>query len=186
MTISRATSFFPTSRHAKNSVAFSFAACAVVVLFSFVGAQAQDDTGAPPPSIVVSKDDRLKLEAKTSPKDRTKLALEMMDIHISAAEKFGTDQNFARAYGELGVFHGLMDNLADFLDLSDKRGAKVLGEFKHLDISLRAFGPRIEGVRRDMPTEYDEYVRMLLQRVRDVRSLAVDHFFDHSNGQENL
>jgi len=181
MTIPLARSFFSMSRYAA-SFAFSFSTCALIVVFSFAAADAQDDPGAPPPSIVVSKEDRLKLEAKTSAKDRTKLALEMMDLHISAAERFGNDQNFGRAYGELGVFHGLLDNIADFLDRSDRGGSKVLDEFKRFEIALRRFGPRIEGVRRDMPIEYDEYVRTLLQRLRDVRSRAVDHFFDKSNG----
>jgi len=177
------TLFFARSFSTMRLHAPGFAACVIIVLLSFVGADAQqDDPDAPPPPTVVSKEDKLKLEAKTNVKDRTKLALEMMDMHISAAERFGTDQNYARAYGEFGVFHGLLEHLVNFLERSDRGESKNLDEFKRLDITLRRFGPRIESVRRDMPTEYDEYMRTLLQRVRDVRSRAVDHFFDHSNG----
>jgi hypothetical protein len=185
MTILFARPFLPKHTYAM-SFAFSLSACVLLMLMSFVNATAQDDPGLPPPPIVVSKEDNLRLEAKTNVKDRTKLALEMMDIHISAAERFGTDQNYARAYGEFGVFHGLLDNLVTFLERSDRGDTKNLDEFKRLDIALRRFGPRIETIRRDMPTEYDDYVRELLQRVRDVRSRAVDHFFDHSNGNYDL
>src|SRR4051812_38724359 len=136
MTIRSVRSILPASRYWAH-LAF---AC-VLLLMAFAGSQAQDDPGVPPPSIVVSKEDKLRLEAKTRIKDRTKLALEMMDMHISAAERFGSDQNYARAYGEFGVFHGLLEHLVNFLERSDRGESKMLDEFKRLDIALRRFGP---------------------------------------------
>ena len=166
----------------RGRVVFSLCLCLLTLLATFAEASAQgDDTAAaPPPSRAVSKDDRLKLDAKVSPKDRTKLALEMMDTHLTAAEKLNSEKNFRPAYGELGVFHGLLGDLTGYLDRTDRRGKKVLDEFKRMEIALRRFGPRIEGIRRDLPFEFDEYVKDLLQDVRDARSKAVEHFFDNS------
>lgn len=158
---------------------------AVALFIVFLGATAgaidvraqADDLYAPPPSQALSKDERAKLDEKASPKDRTKLTLEMMDVRLTSAEKLTAEKNFKQAYSELGIFHGLVADLVGFLERSHSRGKKVFDEFKRMEMALRRYGSRVEGVRREMPFEFDEYVKNLLEIVRSARSRAVDHFF---------
>jgi hypothetical protein len=68
----------------------------------------------------------------------------------------------------------------NYLIDTDRRGGKVLDDFRRFEIGLRGFLPRIESIRRDLPIIYDDYLRALLKHVRDARSKAVEPFFDDS------
>lgn len=151
----------------------------LVFSFSFftTAVSAQDDT-APPPLKLVTKIEREKLAAQSDIKNRTKLALEMMDSHVDAAEQFNTREDFDAVFRELGAFHGLLENALDFLQKRNNDSGKVLDNFKRLEIGLRSFVPRIETLRREMPPRYEDYLVMLLKNVREARSKAVDTFFD--------
>ena len=140
---------------------------------------AQDDQPdlAPPPLKVISKDERTRLDGETDVKSRTKLALEMMNFRLAAAERLGTGEDYDGVFRELGIFHALMDNSLDYLLKRDAGSGKVLDNFKRLEIGLRAFGPRLETLRRDVPLRYEDYLRRLIKYVRDARSKAIDPQF---------
>jgi len=179
MTISPSDNLLAFSTHRSCVFVISFVVLFSIFLAANMSVRAQvDDTTAPPPLRMISKEDRNKLDAKSSPKDRTKLSLEMMETRLAAAEKLNSDKNFRHAYGELGIFNGLLNDLLGYLERTNNRGTKVLDEFKRMEIALRRFGSRIEGIRRELPFEFDEYVKDLLQEVRNARSRAVEHFFD--------
>lgn len=131
----------------------------------------------PPPVIVVTKSERQKLDALTDLKERTKLSLDLMNSHLSAAEKFSTDQDFDTMFRELGGFHGLLDNAMTHLERQNPESSKVLDNYKRLEIGLRGFTTRLEGIRRDMPDRYEDYVRKLLIHLRDMRTKAAEPFF---------
>ncbi|MEK7855704.1 MAG: hypothetical protein AAB288_06415, partial [Acidobacteriota bacterium] len=57
---------------------------------------------------------------------------------------------------------------------------KVLNNFKRLEIGLRQFRPRLELIRRGIPSEYEPYLRSLIQYVRDARAKAVEPLFGDS------
>ncbi|MBP7416026.1 MAG: hypothetical protein WBC19_10860 [Pyrinomonadaceae bacterium] len=131
----------------------------------------------PPPVIVVTKIERQKLDALTDLKERTKLSLDLMNSHLSAAEKFNTDQDFDAMFRELGGFHGLLDNAMAHIERQNAQNTKVLDNYKRIEIGLRGFSTRLEGIRRDMPDRYEDYVRKLLIHLRDMRTKAAEPFF---------
>ncbi|CAN5442195.1 hypothetical protein BH10ACI2_BH10ACI2_19700 [soil metagenome] len=170
-----------STRHHVGYFAFAFSLLAFgLLLTNSVSAQGDQNDVAPPPTRIIPKEDLIKLDTETDVKSRTKLALEMMSNRITAAEKFNTAEDFPGVFRELGVFHGLMDNSLDYLNRKNSNNGKVLDNFKRLEIGLRGFGPRIEGIYRDLPHRFEEYVRKLLKYIRDARTKATDPLFSDS------
>lgn len=128
----------------------------------------------PPPLKVISKEEREKLHQETKLKERTKLVLELMDSRLLNAEDLFAKKQFTEMFKELGRFHALVDNGLAFLKMNDTGRGKVLDSYKRLEIGLRAFLPRLEVIRRELPVNFEYYVRTLLENVRDARSSAVD------------
>lgn len=152
-------------------------------LFAFsllTAVSAQDDPPeiAPPPLKIISRDERMSLDAVRDIKARTKLILELMNTRVTAAEKLNAGKEFDAMFRELGGFHALMDNSLDFLQKQDTDERKVLDNFKRVEIGLRAFAGRIEAIRRDLPLRYDDYPRRLLKYIREARTRASEPLFD--------
>ena len=83
-------------------------------------------------------------------------------------------------YVQLGGFHALMDNTLDFLLDRNLSRDKVLDNCKRFEMGLRKFTPRLGLIRREIPTEYDHYVRVLLKYVRDAREKAIEPLFGNN------
>ncbi len=160
-----------------RSIRFAVLASLFTIHCSLFTVLAQDDEPIPPPIIVVTKNERQKLDAQADSKERTKLSLDLMNSHLSAAEKFSSDQDFDVMFRELGGFHGLLDNAMAHLARQNAQSTKVLDNYKRLEIGLRGFSARLEGIRRDMPIRYEDYVRKLLIHLRDMRTKAAEPFF---------
>jgi hypothetical protein len=139
--------------------------------------QVDDPDGAPPPVKLIPKIEKDQLSAESNLKDRTKLTLSFMDGHLAAAERLSTAGDATATFKELGSFEALMDDSLAFLQKNDPNSGKVLDSFRKLEIGLRAFMGRLEGVRRDLPLECDEYVRSLMHNLREARAKAVDPLF---------
>lgn len=159
-----------------------FAFCLLTFTFLVQCAAAQDDLPdtAPPPLKIVSKDERQKLEAEDDIKDRTNLALRMMNARLGSAEMLSVNGDFDTMFRELGVFHALVDDSVTFLEKRNTNNKKVLDSFKKLEIALRGFIPRLETVRRELPLRYEDYVRLLMKFVREARMRAIDPMFGDS------
>lgn len=154
-------------------------------LFAFAFAQpvaAQDDPPdtAPPPLKIISKEERQRLDAKDDIRERTNLALQMMNERLGTAEKHTANENFDAMFRELGFFHALVDDSVTFLEKRDTKNKKVLDTFKKLEIGFRGFIPRLETVRRELPLRYEDYVRHLMKFVREARVRAIDPMFSDS------
>lgn len=141
-----------------------------------VSAQDDDDL-APPPLKLLAKEDRAHLENETEIKVKTKLAVDMMRSHVDAAEKLNTANDFNGVFRELGFFRALVDYTLAFLEKQDMHENRSLDNYKRLELSLRAVTPRIEAIRRELPVQYEEYVRKLLIHIRDARSKASEPMF---------
>lgn len=156
--------------------------CALLLLLAATGiARSQgvvEDNLAPPPLRVMSADEKTRLSGEAEVKRRTKLALELMDLRLKQAEKYDTAADYDPMYVELGAFHGIMDNMLEFLNKSDKESGKVLNNFKRFEIGLRGFIPRLEMMRHDMPIRYEHYLRSLSKSIRAARTKAVENLFD--------
>lgn len=135
---------------------------------------------APPPLKILAKGEKDQLDAEKDIKKRTQLALELMNGRLKKAEVFDTQNQFAEMYDELGKFHALIDYTLKFLYNNNTNNSKSLNNFKRFEIGLRAYPPRLEVVRRNLPIKYEKYVRSLIQSIRDTRTKAVETFFDDS------
>ncbi len=144
----------------------------------------QKDT-APPPLKILSKEETRQLNAETDIKKRTKLALDLMEIRLKKAEDLNSQQRFSEMFDELGGFHALVDRSLEFLDRNDNGGGKVLNNFKRMEMSLRAFLPRLELIRRDLPEKYEFYVRELGKSIRKARARAIDPLFSETVVRDN-
>lgn len=137
---------------------------------------AEIDT-APPPLKVISKSERDELSSSKGVKERTKTALEFMDVRLKNAELANSRGDLDTAFAELGAFHALMDDTLSFLGSNDKYKGRVLDNFKRFEIGLRRFTPRLELVRRELPLTHEFYVRSLLKQLRDARTKATEPLF---------
>jgi len=153
-------------------------------LFTVKGQDEQRDV-APPPLKVISKEEKKQLEAEADNTKRTKLALLLMDARLKAAENFFSKQQYREMFDELGGFHALADKTLDFLNRNNDGRGKSLGNFKRFEISLRTFLPRLEIIRRELPAEYEPYVRDLSKSVRLARAKAVEPFFGNTVVEDN-
>lgn len=165
---------------ALSGVPAVFFALFIVTVFSLniFGQGVIDDDLAPPPLKLLSQDEKTKLSSETEVKRRTKLALDLMDARLKQAETLHTSQNYDDMFIQLGGFHGLMDNMLEFLNRSDKDNSKVLNNFKRLEIGLRSFMPRLQMIHSDVPMRYEQYVRNLIKSVRTARARAIEPLFD--------
>ncbi|MEO6334022.1 MAG: hypothetical protein ABIO91_03490 [Pyrinomonadaceae bacterium] len=137
-----------------------------------------DDDLAPPPLKLLTQEEKSRLGSEVEVKRRTKLALELMDTRLKQAETHHTSENYDQMFIQLGGFHGLMDNMLDFLNKGDKDSGKVLNNFKRFEIGLRNFMPRLQMVRNDLPIRYELYVRNLIKSLRTARARAIEPLFD--------
>ncbi len=134
----------------------------------------------PPPLKFISTEEKKLLDAETDVKSRTKLALNLIDAKLKEAEALNAQQKYREMFEKLGNFHALVDNTLDFLDRNDNGRGKVLNNFKRLEMSLRTYLTRLELIRRDLPLEYEFYVRNLGKYIRDARSKAIEPFFSET------
>jgi len=179
--------FKTVSLRRKNSSSFyqipftiyllAFAVC----LLTSVNLQAQEDeiptNIAPPPVKVISKEEKNALAGSSDVKDRTKLAIDLMEARLKKAESLNTTESYNDLLNELGSFNALMDDALKFLNRNDDGRGKVMNTFKKFEMALRTFMPRIELIRRDLPDNFEYHVRKLLKTVRDARSKAVEPFY---------
>jgi hypothetical protein len=153
----------------------------VLCLLTGVNVHAQEeeipDNLAPPALKIISKEEKTALAGVSDIKDRTKLALDLMEARLKKAEELNTQESFSAVLTELGSFQALMDDALKFLNRNDDGRGKVMSTFKRFEMALRTFTPRLELIRRELPENYEYHVRKLLRTVRDTRSKAVEPFF---------
>lgn len=140
-------------------------------------AQEDPPDTVPPPSRVITKEERSKLEAEKDIKDRTRLALDLMDARIKLAEAALGREDFDSVHRELGGFQFLMDDALDYLNRRNNDSGAIRNNFKRYEITIRAFTPRLELIRREVPNRYEPYIFKLLQYLRDARTKAIEPQF---------
>lgn len=164
----------------RTSIYFAFIPV-VAFIFLASAAAAQDDKyrvdDAPPPLKLIAETTRKQLSAAKNVKERTKLALELMQSRLTAATAKSEGGDYAAMFQELGRFHALMDDTLAFLDrFSESRNAR-LSNYKRLEIGLRRMNPQIDLLRRNAPPERERYLFYLSRNVREARARAVEPLF---------
>ena len=155
--------------------------CLLFFIFCFSPAStisAQDNLKeVPPPLKLLSKEEKSALDGQTDGKKRTVLTLDLMESRLVKAETFKTKEEYRQMFDELGGFDALMDNTLNFLGKNNAGSGKVLNNFKRIELSLRKYINRLELIRRDLPPEYEPYLRRLVKYVREARTKAVEPLF---------
>jgi len=140
-------------------------------------AQPEGPDTVPPPARILAKEVKEKLLAEVDEKKRVTLALSLMDAALRTSEGQIANETWDSAFRELGSFHFVMDNTLDFLIRRDTGSGKIRDAFKRYEIGLRSFAPRLELIRRDLPSRYEPYVFRLIKNVRETRSKAIEPLF---------
>ena len=168
-------------RRASQSFFLAAITASVIVISAGTGVRAQDEpfdpNAAPPPIKRMSADEEKQLQSAENPNDRVKRAVDLMDARLNSAEANASAAEYAQMYRNLGAFQAIMDDTIDYLykALADRK--KVFDSFKRFEIKLRGFAPRLALIRREIPQEFDPYVRNLLKYLREARSKAVEPLF---------
>jgi hypothetical protein len=169
------------SQRTRSRLILASCCLAAAVLFGVsapdASAQVNPQEIVPPPLKILSRGELASLNAITDVKKRTQAALELMAVRLKQAELMIEQDNLDQMYKELGSFHGLMDNTLAYLDSSEKKTNRVLNNFKRLEMGLRQFRPRLEIIRRTIPSMYEPYVNNLIGYLRDTRAKAVEPLF---------
>jgi hypothetical protein len=148
-------------------------------LFTFsASAQTEEPKDAePPPLKMISKDEKKALEGENEIKNRTNLAILLMEGRLKKAEDLNSKQSYEEMFTELGGFHALIDYTLNFLNRNDNGSKAIINNFKRVELNLRAYISRLEIIRRELPAKYEFYVRGLVKTVRDARTRAVEPLF---------
>jgi hypothetical protein len=142
-----------------------------------VSSQTAVAEAAPPPLKLLSKDEKTALEAEPQAKGRTSLTLNLMETRLKAAEQFHSSEEYVSMYKELGGFQALLDNQLEFLIRNSGTSNKAVSSLKKFEISLHAFAPRIELLRREVPSTYEPYLKSLLKYLSEAREKALEPLF---------
>jgi len=103
--------------------------------------------------------------------------LELSEGHLTKAEELVGKEDFESMLKELGSFNAVIDEAVTFIAKNNAGGGKILSSSKKLEIGLRSYSPRLEVMRRDVPSGYEPYLRGLIKAVRNARSKAIEPFF---------
>jgi len=169
---------FASPRALRGICIFLTAVITSLIFASF--ALAQSDDVPPPPLKMMSKTEKAELATKTEPKERVNLALQFMESRLKSAEKDRIDENYSVMYAELGGFDAIMDSTLDYLLHANANEGRRLNSLKKFEIGLREFVPRIEGIRRDSPLNFEPYLKSLLKYISDAREKAIAPFFSNT------
>lgn len=156
---------------------FLLTACCSLLTVSAQPEQQFPDT-VPPPLKILSKTEKSQLEGVTDIKERTKLALELMEARLVTAEGLSAKEQYPEMFVELGSFHALVDNTINYLNEKNNNSGKVLNNYKRVELSLRKYITRLELIRRDLPIKFELYVRKLVKFIREARTKAIEPLFD--------
>jgi len=146
-------------------------------------AQKQQTDGppsAPPPMRYIPDDVRRRLEAERDPKARTRLSLELAEERLSRVAEQANADRFEAATGELGVYEAVVDDAIRFLKTSSpgRTNNKMRDLLKRVEMTLREHVPRLETIRRMLPSQHAVYLKDAIEFVREERDAALNSFYD--------
>jgi hypothetical protein len=159
----------------------------LALLFAITStARAQDEEipieAAPPPKILL-RSDAERLRAESAPKDRARVALEILSERLRKAESFAAAGDNEAMLTELGSFAAVIDTALKDLLRYDERGNQPLSSLKRFDLGLRALFPRLEVLRRSVPYTHEYYLKYLMKQVQNAREKAMRPLFDYVDSE---
>ncbi len=131
----------------------------------------------PPPLAVLTIDEIDQLKSQADIKDRTRLALELMEARLEKSETLCDQKLYRESLDELGNFQAIVTDALKYLNRNNTGNKKVQYNYKRLDINLRQLMPRLELLRRKMPFRFGYHVKNLMRYVSNTREKATDSLF---------
>lgn len=135
---------------------------------------------APPPLHTIPSEERNQLNATTDPKQRVKLTIQFAETHLANAERFTPQSEYEKASHEIGTYHALIENILTFLATMKRDSNKTRDNYKRLELSLRAHGPRLTSLRRSTPIEFAVWIKQAEDFAREGRTEALNSFYGHT------
>jgi hypothetical protein len=147
-----------------------------------VTAQAQDEANqqqlpAPPPMRTIPDGERAQLNQAKDPKARIRRLLELTEEHLLHAESLAAEQKYNLALADLGNYVALVDDGLRYLARISTDRSKSRDLYKHIELALRAHGPRLIAMRRSTPLEYATRMKEVEDFARDGRTEALNAFY---------
>lgn len=140
-----------------------------------------DQLPAAPPMRTIPQGERTQLYDYKDNKSRIKKTVEFADAHLLAAENAANQQQFDLALRELGIYLGLLEDAFKFLEkLNAGDRGKNRDLYKHIELALRAHGPRLTVMRRATPLEYATRMKEVEDFAREGRTDALNAFYGHT------
>lgn len=155
------------------------ATCGFLCFPDKTSAQEKLDDIVPPPLNIITKEEKKQLDAETKMKDRTILALELMENRLLKSAEFAGKDKYRNSLDELGGFQALVRNTLNYLKQFEHQKSS-LKNFKRFEMTLREFLPKLELIRREMPLEYSYHVRQMMKFVRDTRTRAIEPMYGNT------
>jgi hypothetical protein len=140
-----------------------------------------DQLPAPPPMRTILPAERDVINEVRDSKSRIKKTVEFAGNHLQRAEAAANQQDFILSLRELGLYLGLLEDAFKFLETANSgdRG-KSRDLYKHIELALRAHGPRLTVMRRATPLEYALRMKEVEDYARESRTDALNAFYGHT------
>jgi len=135
---------------------------------------------APPPFKMIVKEERMQIEQNRDASKRLKLTIEFAVAHLGVAEQHTAQGSFEAASTEVGMYHALIENAADFMSTFKRDSNKTRDLYKRLELALRSHGPRLTAMRRTTPLEFAVWIKQVEDYARKLRTEALNSFYGHT------
>lgn len=134
---------------------------------------------APPPMRYLPTETRARLDAARDLKARTRLGLELAEASLVSASTHLDADRFDAATLQLGIYQAIVRDTVDHVRRHSKSSGKARDLFKRVELALRSHVPRLETLRRGLPSQHAVHAQATLDFVRDARAEVLDTFFDN-------
>lgn len=138
---------------------------------------------APPPMRYLPAETRSRLDAARDIKARTRLSMELAEARLVSAAAHLEADRFDAATLEFGVYAAIIRDAVDYVRQNDKSRGRISGKtrdlLKRIELALRSHVPRLETLRRSLPSQHAVHAQTTLDFVRDTRAEVLDAFFDN-------
>src|SRR5687768_2769193 len=136
---------------------------------------------APPPFKMIVKEERMQIELHNKDASkRLKLTIEFAATHLGVAEQHTAQGSFEAASTEVGMYHALIENAAEFMSTFKRDSNKTRDLYKRLELALRSHGPRLTAMRRTTPLEFAVWIKQVEDYARKLRTEALNSFYGHT------
>lgn len=132
---------------------------------------------APPPLKIVTRQDRMQIDAEKDSKSRVQLTLALAEGHLAKAELQTSHLNYDDAAAAAGRYSALIAELFTFIGTLKQDSNKTRDLYKRVELALRAQGPRLGFMRRSTPAAYALWIKETEDFARRGRTEALNSFY---------